>query len=127
MAGIGEVMFAKIFCVITVFFLLIGNSYAQEESVALKQTSEVVSSYCGVSTAMEEARKDDLKIFAGIMNSHSILYLTLDKKGFWTVTIDNLSGISCIYFMGQSGISMIDMDKKKGIGFKGNIGRMING
>jgi len=76
---------------------------------------------------MEEARKDDSKIFAGIINSHSILYLTLDKKGFWTVTIDNLSGISCIYFMGQSGIPMIDMDKKKGIGLKGNIGRMING
>jgi len=123
-------MFVKIFCVITVFFLLIGNTYAQEENVPLKQTSEVVNSYCGLSTAIEEAQKDDSKIFAGIMNSHNILYLTVNENGFWTVTIYNLSGISCIYFMGQSGTPMIDGDKKKkknDMNFKGNIGRRING
>jgi len=127
MAGIGEVMFTKIFCVIAVFFLLIGNTYAQKEEVSLKQTSEVVNSYCGVSTAIDEVQKDDSKLFAGVINSHNILYLTVSESGFWAVTIYNLSGVSCIYFMGQSGTSMIDTNKKKDTGFKGNVGRMING
>ena len=122
-------MFTKIFCVIAVFFLLIGNTYAQEESVSLKQSSEVVNSYCGVSTALAKARKDSQRIFAGIIDEYNILYLTLDKDGFWTISVANMSGVSCIYFMGQNGIPMIGVDekKKKDTDFKGNVGRMING
>ena len=127
MAGIGEVMFSKIFCVIAVFFLLIGTTYAQEESVSLKQSSEVVNSYCGVSTALAKAQKDSQRIFAGIIDEYNILYLTLDKDGFWTISVANMSGVSCIYFMGQNGTPMIGTDKKKDTDFKGNIGRRING
>ena len=120
-------MFSKIFCVIAVFFLLIGTTYAQEESVSLKQSSEVVNSYCGVSTALAKARKESQRIFAGIIDKYNILYLTLDKDGFWTISVANMSGVSCIYFMGQNGTPMIGTDKKKDTDFKGNIGRMING
>ena len=120
-------MFAKIFCVILGIFLLSGNVYAQEESVSLKQSSEVVNSYCGVSTALAKARKESQRIFAGIIDKYNILYLTLDKDGFWTISVANMSGVSCIYFMGQTGTPMIDTDKKKDTDFKGNIGRRING
>ena len=120
-------MFSKIFCVIAVFFLLIGTTYAQEESVSLKQSSEVVNSYCGVSTALAKARKESQRIFAGIIDKYNILYLTLDKDGFWTISVANMSGVSCIYFMGQNGTPMIGTDKKKDTDFKGNIGRRING
>jgi len=43
--------------------------------------------------------------------------------------VANMSGISCVYFMGQGGTPMIDMDekKKKDTDLKGNIGRRING
>ena len=120
-------MFAKIFCAILGIFLLSGNVYAQEESVSLKQSSEVVNSYCGVSTALAKARKESQRIFAGIIDKYNILYLTLDKDGFWTISVANISGVSCIYFMGQAGTPMIGTDKKKDTDFKGNIGRMING
>jgi len=120
-------MFAKIFCAILGIFLLSGNVYAQEESVSLKQSSEVVNSYCGVSTALAKARKESQRIFAGIIDKYNILYLTLDKDGFWTISVANISGVSCIYFMGQAGTPMIGTDKKKDTDFKGNIGRRING
>ena len=120
-------MFAKIFCTILGIFLLSGNVYAQEESVSLKQSSEVVNSYCGVSTALAKARKESQRIFAGIIDKYNILYLTLDKDGFWTISVANMSGVSCIYFMGQAGTPMIGTDKKKDTDFKGNIGRRING
>ena len=120
-------MFAKIFCAILGIFLLSGNVYAQEESVSLKQSSEVVNSYCGVSTALAKARKESQRIFAGIIDKYNILYLTLDKDGFWTISVANMSGVSCIYFMGQNGTPMIGTDKKKDTDFKGNIGRRING
>ena len=122
-------MFAKIFCAILGIFLLSGNAHAQEKSVPLKQSSEVVNSYCGVSTALAEAQKKDQRIFAGIIDEYNMLYLTLDKAGFWTISVSNMSGISCIYFIGQAGTPMIDTNKKrkKDTGFKGNIGRRING
>ena len=120
-------MFAKIFCAILGIFLLFGNVHAQEESVSLKQSSEVVNSYCGVSTALAKARKESQRIFAGLIDKYNILYLTLDKDGFWTISVANMSGVSCIYFMGQNGTPMIGTDKKKDTDFKGNIGRRING
>ena len=122
-------MFTKIFCVVAVFFLLIGNTYAQEEVVSLKQSSEVVDSYCGVSSVLAKARKKSQRIFAGLIDEYNILYLTLDKDGFWTISVANKSGISCIYFMGQTGTPMLGMEKKrkKDRVFKRNIRRRING
>lgn len=122
-------MFSKISYAILGIFLLSGNAYAQEEPVPLRHTPQIVNSYCGISTALVKAQKDDQRIFAGVLDEYNILYLTLDKDGFWTISVANMSGISCVYFMGQAGTPMIDMDekKKKDTDFKENIGRRING
>jgi hypothetical protein len=122
-------MFTKISCAILGIFLLTGNVYAQEESVALRHTPQIVNSYCGISTALEKAQKDNQRIFVGIVDEHNILYLTLNKEGFWTISMANMSGISCIYFVGQAGTLVIGTDekKKKDTDFKENIGRRING
>ena len=122
-------MFSKIFCAILGIFLLTGSAYAQEGSVTLRQTPQIVNSYCGISTSLAEAQKDDPKVFVGAIDESNILYVTLDENGFWTVVIDNLSGVACVYFMGRVGTPMIDMDekKKKDKDLKGNIGRRVNG
>ena len=120
-------MFFKILCAILGVFLLAGNSYAQEEAVPLRQTFEVVTTYCAVSTRLHEAQKNETKAFVGIVDQYNILYLSMGETGSWSITVENASGISCVYFMGQAGTSLMEKDNKKNTDFKGNIGRRING
>ena len=122
-------MFSKISCAILGIFLLTGNAYAQEGNVTLRQTPQLVNSYCGISTVLAEAQKDDPKVFVGAIDESNILYVTLDENGFWTVVIDNLSGVACVYFMGRVGTPLAGTDekKKKNTDLKENIGRRING
>jgi hypothetical protein len=121
-------MFFKILCALLGVFLLTGNSYAQEEeAVPLRQTPEVVNTYCAISTKLREAQKNETQVFIGIVDQYNILHLSLAENGFWSITVENASGISCVYFMGQGGTPLIEKDEKENTDFKGNIGRRING
>ena len=120
-------MLFKFLCAILGVFLLTGNSYAQEEGVPLRQTAEVVNTYCAVSEKLREAQKDEIKVFMGIINQHNILHLAMGENGFWSVTVENSSGIACVYFMGQVGTSLIGKEPKKDADLQKNIGRKVNG
>ena len=120
-------MLFKFLCAILGAFLLTGNAYAQEEGVPLKQTLEVVSTYCGVGEKLREAQKDETKVFMGIIDQYNILTLSIGENGFWSITVENASGIACIYFMGQGGTPLIEKDEKENTDFKRNIGRKVNG
>ena len=120
-------MFFKIICAILGVFLLTGNAYAQDESLLLRQTIEVVNTYCGLSEKLNEAKKDETKIFMGFIDQSNVLQVSTGENGFWSVTIENASGISCIYFMGQLGTPLIEKDPKKEADLQRNIGRKVNG
>ena len=120
-------MFFKIICAILGVFLLTGNAYAQEEGLLLRQTIEVVNTYCGLSEKLNEAKKDETKIFMGFIDQSYVLQVSTGENGFWSVTVENASGISCIYFMGQMGTPLIEKDPKKDADLQRNIGRKVNG
>ena len=120
-------MFFKIICAILGVFLLTGNAYAQEEGLLLRQTIEVVNTYCGLSEKLNEAQKDETKIFMGFIDQSNVLQVSTGENGFWSVTVENASGISCIYFMGQMGTPLIEKDPKKDADLQRNIGRKVNG
>ena len=120
-------MFFKIICAILGVFLLTGNAYAQEEGLLLRQTIEVVNTYCGLSEKLNEAKKDETKIFMGFIDQSNVLQVSTGENGFWSVTVENASGISCIYFMGQMGTPLIEKDPKKDADLQRNIGRKVNG
>jgi len=120
-------MFFKFLCAILGVFLLTGSAYAQEEGVPLRQTPEVVNTYCAVAEKLRETQKDETKVFIGILDQYNILQLSLGENGFWSITVENASGIACIYFMGQGGTPLIEKDEKENTDFKRNIGRKVNG
>ena len=120
-------MIFKFLCAILGIFLLTGSAYAQEEGLLLRQTSEVVNTYCGLSEKLNEAQKDETKIFIGFIDPSNILQVSTGENGFWNITIENASGISCVYFMGQMGTSLIEKEPKKDADLQRNIGREVNG
>ena len=120
-------MFFKILCTFLCVFLLMGKVYAQEDTVQLKPTLEVVTAYCGISTKLHEARKDETKVFVGIIDQFNIFQLLLAENGFWSIRVENASVMSCIYFMGQSGTPFLLQNKKENKDLQESIGRKVNG
>ena len=120
-------MIFKFLCAILGVFLLTGSAYAQEEGLLLRQTSEVVNTYCGLSEKLNEAQKDETKIFIGFIDPSNVLQVSLGENGFWNVTVENASGITCVYFMGQMGTVLLEQKPKKDADLQRNIRREING
>ena len=120
-------MFFKFICATLGFFLLTGNAYAQEEPVAIRHSSEVINTYCAVAKDLRKAQKDETRIFMGIIDQFNILQLLLAENGFWSITVENASGMSCIYFMGQSGTPFLLQNKKENKDLQESIGRKVNG
>lgn len=120
-------MFAKISCAILGIFLLTGSAYAQEEGLRLRQSPEVVNTYCGLAEKLNEAQKDETKIFMGFIDQSNVLQLSTGENGFWSITIENASGITCVYFMGQMGTVLIEQKPKKDADLQRIIRREVNG
>ena len=120
-------MFFKFLYVILGIFLLTGNVYAQEEGLRLRQSPEVVNTYCGLAEKLNEAQKDETKIFMGFIDQSNVLQVSTGENGFWNITVENASGISCVYFMGQMGTVLIEQKPKKDVDLQGIIRREVNG
>ena len=120
-------MFFKFLYVILGIFLLTGNVYAQEEGLRLRQSPEVVNTYCGLAEKLNEAQKDETKIFMGFIDQSNVLQVSTGENGFWNITVENASGISCVYFMGQMGTILIEQKPKKDADLQGIIRREVNG
>ena len=120
-------MIFKVLCTFLCVFLLTGKVYAQEDAVTIKETLEVVTAYCGITEKLDEAQKDDTRVFVGIIDQFNILQLLLGENGFWSITVKNASGTSCIYFIGQSGTPFLLQNKKETKDLQESTGRKVNG
>ena len=120
-------MIFKFLCAILGIFLLTGSAYAQEEGLRLRQSPEVVNTYCAIAEKLNEAQKDETKIFMGFIDQFNILQVSTGENGFWNITVENASGISCVYFMGQMGTILIEQKPKKDVDLQGIIRREVNG
>ena len=120
-------MIFKFLCAILGIFLLTGSAYAQKEGLLLRQTSEIVNTYCAIAEKLSEAQKDEKKIFMGFIDQSNVLQVSTGENGFWSITVENASGISCVYFMGQMGTVLIEQKPKKDADLQGIIRREVNG
>ena len=120
-------MIFKFLCAILGIFLLTGSAYAQVEGLRLRQSPEVVNTYCAIAEKLNEAQKDETKIFMGFIDQFNVLQVSTGENGFWNITVENASGISCVYFMGQMGTILIEQKPKKDVDLQGIIRREVNG
>ena len=120
-------MIFKFLCAILGVFLLTGNAYAQDKSLRLRQAPEVVNTYCAIAEELNEAQKDETKIFMGFIDQSNVLQVSTGENGFWNITIENASGITCVYFMGQMGTVLIEQKPKKDADLQRIIRREVNG
>ena len=59
--------------------------------------------HCATTKEMVKVFKNDQIVFTGIVDQSNVFKIYLKKEGIWTSMLDNVSGISCIYFSGMPG------------------------
>ena len=106
-------MFKKILILNTLFLFISGSLYAEEKKSELVLGTIMTSlpAHCATTKEMAKVFKKEQIVFTGMMDQTNVFKVYLKKDGMWTSMLDNVSGISCIYFSGMPGI----VSSKKGV------------
>ena len=106
-------MFKKILIINVLLFFISGVVYSQEQKseLVLGTILTTLRAHCAPSKEMLKVFKDEQIVFTGVVDQGNIFKVYLKKDGIWTSMLDNVSGVSCIYFSGMPGI----LNSKKGI------------
>ena len=109
-------MFIRILCLALGITFLTGGAYAQEEeenNVSLAPMSLNITGLCAPTKEFSKAQKDESILFMGILNEMTILKLSQDENGFWSIVLQTANGISCMYFGGSVGTASNTLKKKE--------------
>ena len=104
-------MFKKILIINVLLFFVFGFVHAQEKKpeLVLGTIMKTLHAHCATTKEMVNVFKNDQIVFTGIVDQSNVFKIYLKKEGIWTSMLDNVSGISCIYFSGMPG--MLDSPK----------------
>ena len=99
-------MFKKILIINVLLFFLSGSTYAQavKSELVLGTIMTTLRGHCAPTREMLKVFKDEQIVFTGVVDQGNIFKVYLKKDGIWTSMLDNVSGVSCIYFSGMPGI-----------------------
>ena len=99
-------MFKKILIINILLFFISGSAYAQAQKSELIIGTIITSlpGHCAPTKEMLKVFKNEQIVFTGVVDQGNIFKVYLKEDGIWTSMLDNVSGISCIYFSGLPGI-----------------------
>jgi hypothetical protein len=99
-------MFKKILIINILLFFISGSAYAQAQKSELILGTIITSlpGHCAPTKEMLKVFKNEQIVFTGVVDQGNIFKVYLKEDGIWTSMLDNVSGISCIYFSGLPGI-----------------------
>ena len=99
-------MFKKILIINILLFFISGSAYAQAQKSELILGTIITSlpGHCAPTKEMLKIFKNEQVVFTGVVDQGNIFKVYLKEDGIWTSMLDNVSGISCIYFSGLPGI-----------------------
>jgi hypothetical protein len=99
-------MFKKILIINVLLFLFSGSVYAQAQKSELILGTIMTSlrGHCAPTKEMLKVFKNEQIVFTGVIDQSNIFKVYLKEDGIWTTMLDNMSGVSCIYFSGMPGI-----------------------
>jgi len=99
-------MFKKILIINVLLFFISGFAYAQAQKseLILGTIMTTLRGHCAPTKEMGKVFKDEQIVFTGVIDQSNIFKVYLKEDGIWTTMLDNMSGVSCIYFSGMPGI-----------------------
>jgi len=99
-------MFKKILIINILLFFISGSVYTQElkSELILGTIMTSLRGHCAPTKEMLKVFKNEQIAFTGVIDQSNIFKVYLKEDGIWTTMLDNMSGVSCIYFSGMPGI-----------------------
>jgi hypothetical protein len=99
-------MFKKILIINVLLFFISGFAYAQAQKseLILGTIMTTLRGHCAPTKEMLKVFKNKQIVFTGVIDQSNIFKVYLKEDGIWTTMLDNMSGVSCIYFSGMPGI-----------------------
>jgi hypothetical protein len=99
-------MFKKILIINVLLFFISGFAHAQAQNSELILGTIMTSlrGHCAPTKEMLKVFKNEQIVFTGVIDQSNIFKVYLKEDGIWTTMLDNMSGVSCIYFSGMPGI-----------------------
>ena len=93
-------MFFKFISTFLGILFITGSAIPQEINPKFSNLVLSQQVMCGTTVNVEKEQKSDEILFVGIMDENHIFKITKGKEGYWTATIHEIRGISCVHMAG---------------------------
>jgi len=104
----------KFITVIISFILISFTAQAQEKELVLATIVTSLPAHCAPTKEMGNVFKEDQLVFTGLVDQANVFKLFINKNGAWSSMLQNVAGITCVYFSGVPGMLKLPKVKESG-------------
>ena len=107
-------MMKKIITVITSFILISFTAQAEEKELTLATIMTTLPAHCAPTKEMGKVFTEEQLVFTGLVDRANVFKIFINKNGAWSSMLQNIAGISCVYFSGVPGMLKVPKVKSSG-------------
>lgn len=107
-------MMKKIITVITSFIFISFTAQAQEKELVLATIMTTLPAHCAPTKEMGKVFTEEQLVFTGLVDRANVFKIFINKNGAWSSMLQNVAGISCVYFSGVPGMLKVPEVKSSG-------------
>jgi len=99
---------------ILVFLLFSFIVHAQEKDLVLATIVTSLPAHCAPTKEMGKVFTEEQLVFTGLVDQANVFKIFINKNGAWSSMLQNVAGISCVYFSGMPGMLKVPEVKSSG-------------
>jgi len=89
---------------ILVFLFFSFIVHAQEKDLVLATIVTSLPAHCAPTKEMGKVFTEEQLVFTGLVDRANVFKIFINKNGAWSSMLQNVAGISCVYFSGMPGM-----------------------
>ena len=107
-------MMKKFITVIISFILISFTAQAQEKELVLATILTSLPAHCAPTKEMGKVFTEEQLVFTGLVDQANVFKIFINKNGAWSSMLQNVAGITCVYFSGVPGMLKVPKVKESG-------------
>ena len=107
-------MMKKFITVIISFIFISFTAQAQEKELVLATILTSLPAHCAPTKEMGKVFTEEQLVFTGLVDQANVFKIFINKNGAWSSMLQNVAGITCVYFSGVPGMLKVPKVKESG-------------
>ena len=99
---------------ILVFLLFSFTVHAQEKELVLATILTSLPAHCAPTKEMGKVFTEEQLVFTGLVDQANVFKIFINNNGAWSSMLQNVAGITCVYFSGVPGMLKVPKVKEHG-------------